>query len=282
MPRIVNAADSDTKRYNKLVLYYLEITFIAWFTLEYLLRVVSAPSRFRFVTSFMGVIDFTVILPFYIALFMSPTQRVLSLHVIRIIRMIRVFRIFKLTRYSTGLKVLGKTIFESLGQLVALFLCLFLSAIMFASLIFYIEHTPGHSHEKNTFESIPDAFWYVVITKTTVGYGDVIPKTILGRIVASLCMVCGIIILLCLPTPVFITHFGRFYERVIHKPFNNDGGADTISDVVENNHLLVPTWLHDREWKKRLANDYQQNLCLNIYLSNSSLKSTTSRAIAIS
>ena len=277
VPEIVNIEHQEEQIQNRNTLFCFETAVMVWFTMEYLLRVVSAPKRLKFFTSFMGVIDLVVVLPYYINLSLNEELKTFNLAVFRILRMFRVFRVFKLTRYSTGMKVLGKTIVESLGQLVALFLCLFLSAIVFASCLYYMEFD---SNNTDTFKSIPDSFWYVIITMSSVGYGDVIPSTYIGRITAAFCMVSGIVVLLCLPTPVFITHFGRFYEDVINKSTapNNDGEIIDLADSEiwknEANDFFVPKWVSDNAWKERIRNDVKQQLMLpgiNVYASNTNL-----------
>lgn len=277
IPAIINAKNPAEQMRNRNLLYCFETAVMVWFTMEYLLRVISAPKRLKFLTSFIGVIDLIVILPYFINLSMNENLKTFNLAVFRIIRMFRVFRVFKLTRYSTGMKVLGRTIVESLGQLVALFLCLFLAAIIFASCLYYIELD---SKDRDTFKSIPDSFWYVIITMSSVGYGDVIPSTYIGRVTAAFCMISGIIVLLCLPTPVFITHFGRFYDDVINKSTAaaEDGNIIDLdgSDIWKNEaeDFFVPKWVSDNEWKERIRNDVKQQLMLpgiNIYSSNTNL-----------
>ena len=129
------------------------------------------------------------------------------------------------------------------------------------------------------------------------------PQTLIGRIVAAFCMVTGIIVLLCLPTPVFVTHFGRFYDDVIREEKNKEidnnsvfneknkdeeNSADSLNAEIWQNHdseLIVPAWVNDSSWKYKIRNDLQQNLStkqppallstsvsgLNAYLSSSNL-----------
>ena len=311
LPSIIDDPNPQTRSINRQVLFVLETTVMIWFTAEYLLRILSAPLTFRFLFSFTGIIDLVVVLPYYINIVIGEEIRSFNLAIFRLVRMFRVFRIFKLTRYSTGLKVLGRTIMESLGQLVALFLCLFLSAILFASCLYFIEHREvlddihdtSSKRPSDVFQSIPDTFWYVIITMTSVGYGDVVPQTLIGRIVAAFCMVTGIIVLLCLPTPVFVTHFGRFYDDVIREEKNKEidnnsvfneeneneeSSADSLdAEIWQNNdsELIVPAWVNGSSWKCKIRNDLQENLStnqppallstsvsgLNAYLSSSNL-----------
>ena len=289
LPSIIDDPNPQTRSINRQVLFVLETTVMIWFTAEYLLRILSAPLTFRFLFSFTGIIDLVVVLPYYINIVIGEEIRSFNLAIFRLVRMFRVFRIFKLTRYSTGLKVLGRTIMESLGQLVALFLCLFLSAILFASCLYFIEHREvlddihdtSSKRPSDVFQSIPDTFWYVIITMTSVGYGDVVPQTLIGRIVAAFCMVTGIIVLLCLPTPVFVTHFGRFYDDVIREEKNKEidnnsvfneeneneeSSADSLdAEIWQNNdsELIVPAWVNGSSWKYKIRNDLQENLSTN-------------------
>ena len=306
VPSIVEAPNPQTRYTNRQILFVLETTVMVWFTAEYLLRILSAPLAFKFMFSFTGIIDLVVVVPYYINIVIGEEIRSFNLAVFRLVRMFRVFRIFKLTRYSTGLKVLGRTIMESLGQLVALFLCLFLSAILFASTLYFIEHEEVLDHvngassrrPSDVFQSIPGTFWYVIITMTSVGYGDVVPRTLIGRIVAAFCMVTGIIVLLCLPTPVFVTHFGRFYDDVIReekekeidnnaafKNGDDESGAGSSKDEIWRNehdydkNVIIPAWANDSVWKDKIGKGIKQKLTtgpscdsgLNVYLSSSNL-----------
>jgi len=102
----------------------------------------------------------------------------MSLALLRVIRLVRVFRIFKLSRHSKGLQILGQTIKASMRELGLLIFFLFICVVLFSSAIYFAE-TPGGSH----FSSIPDAFWWAVVTMTTVGYGDMFPVSAWGKLV---------------------------------------------------------------------------------------------------
>lgn len=187
----------------------IEAVYVAWFTFEYLMRLITAPNRYKFVTSALGVVDLLAILPYYITLLFQADGRLLtSFPVLRIIRLIRVLRVLKLTRYSEGLKVLAKTLLLSGKDLPSLLAILVINIVLFSSVIFYVEN----DIKDNDFESIPDAFWWAVVTMTTVGYGDKVPKGALGKLIGAICAVSGIVVLFCFPTPVLLSHFEEMYK----------------------------------------------------------------------
>lgn len=128
--------------------------------------------------------------------------------ILRVIRLVRVFRIFKLSRHSKGLQILGMTLKASLRELGLLMFFLLIGVILFSSAIYYAEA----GSERSYFKSIPDAFWWAVVTMTTVGYGDMVPHDFWGKIVGSLCAIAGVLTL-SLPVPVIVSNFNYFYHR---------------------------------------------------------------------
>nr|XP_046153318.1 potassium voltage-gated channel subfamily D member 2-like [Oncorhynchus gorbuscha] len=189
-----------------LAFFCLDTACVMIFTVEYLLRLMAAPSRWNFIKSVMSVIDVVAIMPYYIGLVMTDNEDVSGAFVT--LRVFRVFRIFKFSRHSAGLRILGYTLKSCASELGFLLFSLTMAIIIFATVMFYAEK--GSSASK--FTSIPAAFWYTIVTMTTLGYGDMVPKTIVGKIVGSVCSLSGVLVI-ALPVPVIVSNFSRIYHQ---------------------------------------------------------------------
>ncbi|KAK7805452.1 hypothetical protein U0070_017735 [Myodes glareolus] len=199
--------------------FIVETTCVIWFTFELLVRFFACPSKAEFSRNIMNIIDIVAIFPYFITLGTELAeqqpgggsqngQQAMSLAILRVIRLVRVFRIFKLSRHSKGLQILGKTLQASMRELGLLIFFLFIGVILFSSAVYFAEADNQGSH----FSSIPDAFWWAVVTMTTVGYGDMRPITVGGKIVGSLCAIAGVLTI-ALPVPVIVSNFNYFYHR---------------------------------------------------------------------
>lgn len=146
-----------------LAFFCLDTACVMIFTVEYLLRLFAAPSRFKFVKSVMSVIDVVAIMPYYIGLVMTDNEDVSGAFVT--LRVFRVFRIFKFSRHSAGLRILGYTLKSCASELGFLLFSLTMAIIIFATVMFYAEK----SCSATKFTSIPAAFWYTIVTMTTLG-----------------------------------------------------------------------------------------------------------------
>uniref|UniRef100_A0A287D904 Potassium voltage-gated channel subfamily A member 5 n=1 Tax=Ictidomys tridecemlineatus TaxID=43179 RepID=A0A287D904_ICTTR len=185
--------------------FIVETTCVIWFTFELLVHFFACPSKAEFSRNIMNIID---IVPGGGGGGGQNGQQAMSLAILRVIRLVRVFRIFKLSRPSKGLQILGKTLQASMRELGLLIFFLFLGVILFSSAVYFAEADNQGSH----FSSIPDAFWWAVVTMTTVGYGDMRPITVGGKIVGSLCAIAGVLTI-ALPLPVIVSNFNYFYHR---------------------------------------------------------------------
>lgn len=193
--------------------FLVETVCICWFSFELIMRLISCPSKTQFFKDVMNIIDFSAILPYFVTLGTelvkdNDASPATSLAIIRVIRLVRVFRIFKLSRHSKGLQILGQTLRASMRELGLLIFFLFIGVILFSSAIYFAEA----DHANTAFISIPHAFWWAVVTMTTVGYGDICPETVWGKLVGSMCAIAGVLTI-SLPVPVIVSNFSYFYHR---------------------------------------------------------------------
>uniref|UniRef100_A0A914HI39 Uncharacterized protein n=1 Tax=Globodera rostochiensis TaxID=31243 RepID=A0A914HI39_GLORO len=197
-------------------LVLLEYCCIVWFTLEFLIRFVVAPRRLNFIRQPMNLIDLFTVLPVFCEAALSAlgvnAERLKDLAgamlVIRVLRVLRIARVFKLARYSTGLQVFGMTLRNSLRELCMLSMFLLCGTVFFSTLMYYAEKDePG-----SDFRSIPAACWWCIITVTTVGYGDSLILSWVGKLVAALSSIFGIIIL-AFPISMVVENFAVAQQK---------------------------------------------------------------------
>ncbi|XP_039631213.1 potassium voltage-gated channel subfamily D member 1 isoform X2 [Polypterus senegalus] len=189
-----------------LAFFCMDTACVMIFTFEYLMRLYAAPSRCKFMRSVMSIIDVVAIMPYYIGLVMPENEDVSGAFVT--LRVFRVFRIFKFSRHSQGLRILGYTLKSCASELGFLLFSLTMAIIIFATVMFYAEK----GTKETNFTSIPAAFWYTIVTMTTLGYGDMVPNTIAGKIFGSICSLSGVLVI-ALPVPVIVSNFSRIYHQ---------------------------------------------------------------------
>jgi len=220
------------------------------FTIEFLLRFISCnamrtKTHLKFITTPMNVLDLLAIAPFYIETALKNLDSVKALRVLRAVRLVRCFRIFKLSKYSAGMHLMVESMTNSVQPLSILTFFLGIGVVLFSSLMYYAERAycpdvvaiiadgrwdaymeecadgAGETRDgilccdkhgsAERFDSITTAFWWSLVTMTTVGYGDRTPKTPLGKIVACMAMLSGIV-LISLPVAIVGTKFQQAYE----------------------------------------------------------------------
>ncbi|WP_201583712.1 ion transporter [Psychrobacter jeotgali] len=179
--------------------YYAEWFFTILFTIEYALRLFSAPNRLRYAFSFFGVVDLLSVLPSYLSLFFVGVQYLL---VIRILRILRVFRVLKLKAYMQQAGFLASALRTSQQKIIVFFLSLVLLVTIFGAIIYVVEGP------ENGFTSIPLSIYWAVVTVTTTGYGDMSPKTPIGQAIATMVMIAGYAII-AVPTGIFTAELAR-------------------------------------------------------------------------
>jgi len=196
--------------------YALPLNAIEWiatfvFSLEYAARLWSAAEhpfltrsafsgRLRFVLSFSGLIDLAAILPLWLSVFIGSDFRILLV--------LRLVRFFKLTRYSPAMRSLLDALYSERRALGGCFVILLGTALIAAALMHLAERTA----QPERFGTIPDALWWAIVTLGTIGYGDVVPVTALGRVLASFTIFAGLL-MMALPVGIFATAFANEVHR---------------------------------------------------------------------
>jgi voltage-gated potassium channel len=160
----------------------LEWFFTIVFTLEYVSRLWTVPNKRKYIFSFFGIIDLLSILPSYLALFIPGAH---SLMIIRVIRLLRIFRILKLTRFVGEGQYLVTALKASKHKIIVFLFTVVTTVIIMGTFMYLIEG-PEHG-----FTSIPRSIYWSIVTMTTVGYGDIAPRTDLGQLFASVLMILG-------------------------------------------------------------------------------------------
>jgi voltage-gated potassium channel len=169
------------------------------FTVEYIVRIYTHPRPMKYITSFLGIIDLIAILPTYLGLFFEYTAFLLT---VRAFRLLRVFRILKLTRYITELDQLKSALRHSFLKMVVFFEVVLVMVLFMGTIMYMVEG------EESGFTSIPQSIYWAIVTITTVGYGDVAPVTVVGKMIASFAMLTGYSII-AVPTGIVTFEIGR-------------------------------------------------------------------------
>lgn len=172
-----NATEGNkTRRRNSQInpFWIIETICICWFSFEVTIRFLCSPNKLRFWKNIMNIIDIVAIAPYFISLATETetysksnaekSSKEMSLAILRVIRLVRVFRIFKLSRHSKGLQILGQTLKASMRELGLLMFFLFIGVVLFSSAVYFAEYDV----DEKVFTSIPAAFWWAVVTMTTV------------------------------------------------------------------------------------------------------------------
>ena len=174
---------ADNEPY-KTIFFALEWVFTIVFTIEYILRLLIVRRPLRYATSFFGIIDLLSILPAFIGFVIPGGERLL---VVRTMRLLRIFRVFKLARYLSEAAALREAFYVSRHK-VAVFMTTVLIVVLIASsLMHVVEVNAGNE----AFDSMPSAMYWAIITMTTVGYGDIIPITAVGKATTAVLVLVG-------------------------------------------------------------------------------------------
>lgn len=187
------------------LLYSVEWFFTIIFTIEYALRLLCVGQPIRYATSFFGIVDLLAIVPTYISLFLPGSQYLI---VIRVLRVLRIFRVLKLVQYLREATLLMQALRASRRKITIFLFTVLTLTIIFGSAMYLIEG------EENGFTSIPRSIYWSIVTLTTVGYGDISPKTGLGQTIAAFIMILGYSII-AVPTGIVTVEMSNAARKEI-------------------------------------------------------------------
>jgi voltage-gated potassium channel len=210
----------------------VEWGFTLLFTAEYLARLACSPNPLRYARSFLGVIDLISILPSYIALFVPEAYVLLD---VRILRLLRLFRILKMTGYVDELQWLMMAVADSRRKISVFIAIIFTLVVILGSLLYVVEG-PEHG-----FSSVPISIYWAITTITTVGFGDITPKTDFGRLIASMMMMFGWGIL---AVPTGIVSAEMIAQRAVRKTLSETTTRTCHACTTEGHSAEAKFCLH--------------------------------------
>jgi voltage-gated potassium channel len=218
---VLESVQSIREDYGR-ILWTAEWIFTVLFTVEYLLRIVSVRRPMRYALSFFGLVDLLAILPGYLSLLIPGTQYLLT---IRVLRFLRIFRILKLTEYISEGKIITSALVNSRRK-ISVFLVSVLAIVTVVGTTMYVIEG-----EENGFTSIPTSIYWAIVTLTTVGYGDLSPKTALGKTLASIVMILGYAII-AVPTGIVTAELTRKQKQLSTQVCPECHAQDHDADAV--------------------------------------------------
>ena len=195
--------------------------------IEYALRLYAVYNPRRYATSFFGIVDFLAVIPTYLGLFLVGAQ---SLLVIRALRLLRVFRVLKLGRYMGEFEVLIKAIKSSRDKILVFLMIVLTLTVIMGTGMYLIEG------DENGFTSIPRSIYWAIVTMTTVGYGDLAPKTVPGQFLASIMMILGYAIIV-VPTGIFSVELSMAAQSTKDQTVCKSCGA--VGHEIDAHHCRI-------------------------------------------
>lgn len=234
-------------------MFVVESVCVAWFSLEFLVRFFHAQSKLEFARSPLNIIDAAAILPYYVSLFLELMDGSVQDIVagagksaldklgltLRMMRALRILYVMKLARHSLGLQTLGLTIHRSMTDFGLVLLSMCVAVTLFSPLVHLAESELAPNAARSpqlSFSSIPASYWWSIISVTTVGYGDMVPHSIPGQLVALISILSGILILSFPSTSIFHT-FHRTYNELKEERgrlWKEKRGAELVTEAEES------------------------------------------------
>ena len=215
-------ASRDTHGYQDLY-FYIEFIMNIIFCIEYVLRLAASPKKFEFLTSGLNIIDLLAFLPFFIVLGTYPSK-IHEMTSLKIARIVRIVRIIRLSTKSNTMGTVVNILQNCFLDILTMCMYILLTSVFWASMVYYAEMA-----ETNTlFKSIPDSMWWAIQTVLTIGYGDIIPKTAIGKTIGS-----AVTVLAAFTLTVPLLSLGGKLLNLYSKKFHVDIGPDIVLEEME-------------------------------------------------
>jgi potassium voltage-gated channel Shaker-related subfamily A protein 3 len=221
------------------IIFGIESLLILFFTVDIIIRFITWPGFLTFWKNIFNILDILSIVPYYISLVAHSMH---SEHdgdhddevvkqkyfILKMCRIFRIVRVFKFVKHSKDLIVIVKVLLSSRKELGLLVILLGISTVTFGSIMFYVEH------ESNAvmFDSIMTGCWWALVTITTLGYGDIHPVTVGGKVIGSALLTFGMVFL-TLPMTIIVSKFGSVYERENRKLYKRKEVAESVCNSKE-------------------------------------------------
>ncbi|XP_053379401.1 potassium voltage-gated channel protein Shaw-like [Mercenaria mercenaria] len=224
----------------KYPFFILEIIISIFFTVDFILRLVSCPSLRRYFLSIINVLDAFALFSCYVHIIIVSVEKEYRykdsvwLNLLDFAQVFRALRLFRVVKNVRASKVLAYSLKQDVRDMTLLVMLLFVGISTFACLFYFAE-------SRETIPSIPNAWYWAIVTMTTVGYGDISPQTGIGRVIASICAICGVL-LLAITLPMFVNNFLTLYQySCVNESIEKRKGQKKVDDVIGSkaNDLIV-------------------------------------------
>lgn len=206
---------------HRAIFWQLEMAFTLLFTLEYFVRIWCSPNRKAYILSVYGIVDLLAILPTYLALLLPQTAPLL---IIRLLRILRIFRVLRLLTLLREANILAAALRRSARKVFVFFAMMMVITTIFGCLVYVAEGG------RNGFENIPVSIYWAIVTITTVGYGDVVPHSVIGRTIASIGMLIGYAVI-AVPTGIITAELTVSQRREQNKETQESRNCSNCASV---------------------------------------------------
>jgi len=208
------------------LLYFGEWVITIFFSIEYILRIITVKKASNYIFSFYGIIDFLSTIPLYLSFILAGSNALLA---VRALRLLRVFRILKITRYMGEANKLNKALRDSKPKILVFLFAVLILSIIAGTIMYLVEG------EQSGFVSIPVSVYWCIVTLTTVGFGDIAPVTPLGQFIAAIIMIMGYGII-AVPTGIVSAEYASKKTHTVDDPEYIHVNTQSCQNCNENNH----------------------------------------------